>query len=359
VALAACYVTPPGLTPDELSRLEKAETGGVRLHWRADELTREQALQLLSQLSSIAQSVSAQLGCAAPPAAVALWVPGGVSGSGRDPIHTTHGVLSEGRVTFRYPWDPDDPGALDGLLATAAHELSEAAILGRVTAIDPYLRWLHDGLAELCEHQVLLARSPEQVRQLLGRNLELLAGQRARGLVRIDLERWRQLAPWVIRSQRFLDEGGNLSLEDFSGSRRRVNQALLRAGTAELRRKGLEELLQVLNRAEELSTRPWSADEARPDDPALRDFLFYVSSLAVWLDLERRAPGAARRAVAELGRRRAQDDHVLQAGEGREALLAAAAGVTPLPLGGLPLLSVEAVLRAELERLGPAPVGPE
>lgn len=345
--LAACYVAPPGLSDEELRQLTHVEQDGVRVYWRQDELQKEQVTRVLPRLASVARTVSERIGCAPPPAAVVLWVPGGVRGSGRDPIHTTHGIFSGGRVTFRYPWEPDDPEALAPLLGTAAHELAEAAVLRQVTAIDPYLRWFHDGLAELVEHQVLVLTDPEAARSALERGLELLAEQRARGVVRIDLERWRQLAPWIIRSQRFLDSGGNLSLEDLPASRERVRKAMA-AATADVRRRGLEELLQVIERAEAAAARPWSADEARPDDPQLRDFLFYLCSFAVWLDLERRSPGAARRATAELIRRRAEDDHVLQASEGRELFLSAAKGVTPLPLGGLPLISVETVLRQAL-----------
>lgn len=358
LALSACWVAPPGISAEELRRLERAEQGLVRVHWRADELSREQVQRLLPELASVAQAVSARIGCAPPAAAIVLWVPGGISGAGTGPVHTTHGLLTGGRLVFRYPWVPDDPIEPAQLLGITAHELTEAGVLACVTSLDPYLRWLHDGLAELAEHEVLLARFPARARAALERNLELLAAQRARGVARIDLLAWRQLAPWIVRSQRFLGEGGNLSLEDLPGSRARIRAALERTTTVEERRRGLLELLEVLDHVEVTAARERGSDWASPDDPTVRDLVFYVSAQAVWLHLERQAPGAARRAVEELLRRQRENDHVLSAAEGLELLAVAAAGrAIPLPLGELTLEAVEEVLRQELAQVEADPPG--
>lgn len=351
--LAGCYVAPPGIEPEQLARYEKLEEGRIRLHWVQGNLEKGEVEPLLPELASVAQAVSARFGCAPPPVSVVVWDPPGVAGAGSEPVLATHGYLREGRVVFRYAWDPDE-GGLVPLLGTSAHEMAEAAVLSRVTAIDPYLRWLHDGLAELAEHEVLLARDPAHARAELERTLRFLAEQRQLGVRWIDLGRWRQLSPWVVRSFRFLDDPGNLSLLDIPASQARVQSALKNVGSAELRKRGLLELVEVLSMAAEIAARPFEPDEARPDDPQARDLLFYVASLAAWLHLERQAPGAARRAVAELERRRRVDeDHVFRAREAPELLRVAAPGVEPLALQDLPLEAVERVLAQEVERLKP------
>lgn len=353
LGLSGCYMAPPGIEPAQIAGYERLEQGRIRLHWVKGNLDRADVEPLLADLTSVAQEVSARFGCAPPPASVVVWKPPGVAGAGSERVLTTHGaLLPGGRVVFRCAWDPGDPGGLYPLLGTCAHELAEAAVLTRVTAIDPYLRWFHDGLAELAEHEVLVAHDPAHARAELERDLRFLAEQRERGVTRIDLTRWRQLSPWIVRSFRFLDEPGNLSLLDLPASRQRVRSALERVGSAQLRRRGLLELVEVLENASAVAARPFEPDEARPDDAEARDLLFYISSMAVWLHLERRSPGTARRAVAELERRRwVEEDHVFRAAEALDLVGVAAPGVDPLPLRDLPLETVERVLADELQRL--------
>jgi hypothetical protein len=347
--LVGCPSTPPGLSDGEVQVLAHVEGARSTLYYRDGELELTQVEELLPLVEGVRSEVEAELGAVAPRTELILYQRSGLGGGSL--IHHTECIFENDRIRFRYPYDEEDPLSQGQLLGTVAHEVAEATLLSQVTVIDPYLRWAHDGVAELVEHQVLCVRDVEVARTLLRRVIRFVSERRADGVQTLDLTRWRQIAPWVVRSHRFLDSDGNLSLEDVDGSLERVRAARAEARPDDVRGPGLAELEQLLLDASARRDQAWSPNEARPDDAERGDLLYYNVAFALWLEVERNAPGTMRRFVGNLAERRAGDDHVLTASEAWEALEASCAG-SPLPdLTQIELADVESVLRAEERRL--------
>jgi len=253
---------------------------------------------------------------------------------------------ADGRVVFRYPWQGD--GALRGaLLGTTAHETAEATVLDQVTMLDPHLRWVHDGIAEALEHFTLRELEPQAARVALEKNLLLLRQRQEEGVSWVNLARWRQVAPWLIRSHRFFPSGANLSLDDLDQSLTRVQAELARSNEPALR-GWLIELEEVLRHTQALSRTTYGPGEAQVADPASHDLVFYASALAVWLEVERQDPGAIKRYLAGLRQARLADQHVLRATEALELLRATAPQAQLPTLEHLELSWVDEALTREL-----------
>src|SRR5437016_4198482 len=65
--------------------------------------------------------------------------------------------------------DKEGEKIADRLRGTVAHEVAEATVLTRVPILDPYLRWMHDGIAESVEYRVLQQLDPKAASATLDR----------------------------------------------------------------------------------------------------------------------------------------------------------------------------------------------
>lgn len=360
VALASAagcvYTPPPGIEDEDVIRMENVRQGEAWVFYRGWDVPHERARALAPEVEAVRQAVGDAMGVAVPRAQLVVYAPSGPDGSSGPLVDRVpcHFFEREYMIRFRYPLEDEDPVARAQLLGTVGHEVAEATVLGQVRSIDPYLRWMHDGIAELVEHEVLRARNVEGARLLLQRTMRFVADRRARGVEWVDLTRWRQLGDRLHRSQRLLeDEEGSLSLVDVPQALARVRRSrdLALGDEQAWRRAALDELEAVLLVAANRQRLRWRSGEGRTDDPEALDYLFYNAAFAVWLHLERASPGALRRFVAALERSRAAGDHVLTAEEATAMFHEAAGDVSLPPLDKLPLGWLEQVLGAEEQRL--------
>lgn len=343
-----CYAPPPGIDDPDLVQLENVSLGRAWIYYRKGDLTADEARALASDVAGVREGVGKRTGVEPPRAEVVVYAPSGPPSTAEPFVHPTLARADREHVRFRYPLAEDDPLGRSQLLGTVGHEVAEATVLGAVEAIDPHVRWLHDGIAELVEHEVLVERDPATARRLLDRALDFVRDRRAAGVEWVDLTRWRQIAPTVVRSHRFVGRP-NLSLDDVAGARARV--AAARAGAPPERLAQLDELDGLLERVEARRRLPWRPGEATTDDPDALDYVFYVAAFAVWLDLERAAPGVVARTVAGLRARREGGDLVLAEEEGLAIVREAAKGAELPPLVRVELEQVERRLRVESARL--------
>ncbi|HBP18372.1 MAG TPA: hypothetical protein DEA08_11355 [Planctomycetes bacterium] len=342
--LAGCASQPPRLEDRHLLAHVELDDGAARIYYR--DLPRATASTLLGEVADVRSQLTGELGFTPPRAELVVYPSEGDAKSVRETrCELTRDSAGRGRwvIVFAYPLEDDR----SSLLGTTGHEMAEAVVLLRVTVIDPYLRWIHDGVAELTEQRVLARCARRSALANLRQARRFLEERLAAGEEWADLGRWRQLAPWIVRSHRFLGPNqANLSLNDIPGAVARVRQA--KALDPELA-GGLSELEAMLLRADGISQRGWAPGEARGDDPDTRDFLLYTLSFAVWLEIERSTPGATRAFLSALEARRAAGDHVLSAAEGL-ALVREACPQLP-PVERYPLARALAVLEAEEQRL--------
>lgn len=319
------------------------QDGATRIYYH--NLSRATASSLLGEVADVRSQLQGELGFPPPRAELVVYPREGKGGTVRETrCDLTRDARGRWAIVFAYPLDEDR----SSLLGTTGHEMAEAVVLLRVTVIDPYLRWIHDGVAELVEQRVLARCARRAAVANLRQARRFLEERLAAGEEWADLGRWRQLAPWIVRSHRFLGANqANLSLSDIPGAVARVRQA--KALDPSLA-GGLSELEAMLLRAEGISQRSWAPGEARGDDPDTRDFLLYTLSFAAWLEIERSTPGATRAFLSALEARRAEGDHVLSAAEGL-ALLREVCPELP-PIERYPLGRALEVLEAEEGRLG-------
>lgn len=354
-----CYTPPPGLEDSEIITMEHVREGDASIFYRKSDVPRERAAALAPEVEGVRVEVGTILGVTPPRAQLVVYEPSGPPGAAGllvDRVLCLY-LEREHTIRFRYPLPDDDPLARAQLLGTVGHEVAEATLLGAVESVDPYLRWMHDGVAELVEHEVQRRRDPEASRLLLQRTVRFVTERRARGVEWVDLTRWRQIVEYVIRANRLLrrlgDDEGQLSLVDAQRSLARVRRAAAVPPTADEPpglRTGLVELQAVLQAAAQRQRLPWREGEGRTDDPDALDYLFYNASFAVWVHLERASPGTLQRFLAALVARRAADP-VLTAAEATSLLREATGDVALPPLERLPLSWVEEVLHAEERRL--------
>ncbi|MCO5167036.1 MAG: hypothetical protein M9894_11795 [Planctomycetes bacterium] len=353
-----CYSPPPGIDDAEVLRMEHVRQGDAWVFYRGWDVPRARAAALAPEVELVRLKVGALTGVTPPRAQLVVHGPTGSAGASGPLVDRVACLFieRENTIRFRYPLERDDRLARTQLLGTVAHEVAEATVLGQVTAVDPYLRWMCDGVAELAEHEVLLEIDRAGAGELLGRALRFVQDRRARGAEWLDLTRWRQLGDRIYRSQRLLDDGEpSLALEDLPGSLARVRRAraALRGEdgpTDPARDAALAELEAVVQAAAARERLGWRPGEGRTDDPDALDYLFYNAAFALWLHAERGAPGTLGRFVAALAARREADPVLVQA-EALALLKEAASGVALPPLERLPLAWVEQALTAEAARL--------
>lgn len=352
--LGGCYAPPPGIEDEDVIRMENVRQGDAWIFYRLGDVDRERVLGLAPEVESVRQRVGELTGVAPPSAQLVVFgtnVPPGASGAAVDRVLCLF-MERDYTIRFRYPLEDEAPLARTQLLGTVGHEVAEATVLGQVTTVDPYLRWMCDGVAELVEHEVLLGRAWEDARELLGRTLRFVQERRARGVQWVDLTRWRQLGDRVHRSQRLLADGApSVSLEDLPGALARVRRARAAAGLDEVaRRASLDELEALLTTVGERQRLGWRAGEGRTDDPEALDYLFYNAAFALWLHTERAAPGALGRFMTALAARRASDPVLVEA-EALDLLHEASGDVVLPALDRVSLAWIEQVLQDEERRL--------
>ncbi len=357
ILLSGCLTAPPGT--DDVGSLghvelfaERPRRPRVRVFHTAD-VERREAESLLPQVAAICSEVHAVLGFAPPRTELILYQPSAPAGARGRHVHETRGDLVQEetgwRIRFVYPWRGEQ--GLGQLWGTTAHEVAEATILLRVTVLDPYVRWMHDGIADLVEHEVLARLQPALAAKNLKRTLRFLAERRAAGVRRVDVRRWRQLSPFLVRSHRYLGAGEtNLVLDDRTESLRRVRKAKTRTDDPVFL-EGLGEIEKIFLHAGDVERQVWRADEARPGDPLTQDFLFYNVSFALWLHVERERPGTLKEFVRLIAARRSEDDHVLTGAEVESLLKQAAQGLELPDLSNLLVTDAEAWLKAEARRI--------
>lgn len=344
--LAGCVTPEPRLEERHLLANLELPDGGGRLYYR--DLSPALAQRLSPAVASVRSAVGALLGFAPPRAELVLYVQERAS---LEAVRMTRCELVRGdlgwEIVFAHAYQE---AAEVELLAVTGHELAEATVLLRVTTLDPHSRWIHDGIGDLVEHELLVALRPQAALDSVRKARLLVEDQLGEGALWIDLTRWRQLAPYVIRSHRFLGDGqGNLSLDDVQSSLARV-RAATRTSTDPQQAAALSELEAILVRARLLEERGYASGEARGATPQRGDLLGYALSCTYWLELERRSPGTIRRFLALLEERRDQGDHVLSGAEAQEALRQVL-GAPPPPLAHYPLERALSVLETEELRL--------
>lgn len=328
-----------------LANLDLPEGAG-HLYYR--DLSPSLAQRLSPAVASVRSSVATQLGFAPPRAELILYVQDRAS---LEALRMTRCELVRGadgwEIVFAHPYRAEEENELLGI---TGHEMAEATVLLRVTAIDPYLRWVHDGIGDLVEHEILSGLRLEAALKALHRARLLIEEQLGDGALWINLTRWRQLAPFVIRSHRIVGDGqGNLSLEDSERSQARV-RAALKSSRDPLQAAALSELDAILVRSRQLRERGYASGEARGATPQESDLLCYALSCAYWLEVERRSPGTIRRFLGVLERRREGGDHVTSGPEAIEALREAL-GVPAPPATHYPLERALSVIETEEQRL--------
>lgn len=356
LAAGCTYTPPPGIEDEDVIRMENVRQGEAWVFYRGWDVPHDRARALAPEVEAVRVAVSEKMGVTVPRTQLVIYAPIGPEGASGPLVDRVpcHFFEREYTIRFRYPLEDEDPVGRAQLLGTVGHEIAEATVLGQVRSIDPYLRWMHDGIAELVEHEVLCARNVDGARLLLHRTLRFVGDRRARGVEWVDLTRWRQIGDRLHRTQPLLaDDQGSLSLANVPRALARVRRS--REGATgddqAWRRDALDELDAVLRVADGRGRLRWRDGEGRTDDPDALDYLFYNAAFAVWVHVERASPGALRRFVAALERSRKGGDHVLSAKEAAAMFREAAGDAALPPLDKLPLGWVEQVLGAEEQRL--------
>jgi hypothetical protein len=344
--VAGCVTQPPRLEDRHLLANAELPRGAGRLYYR--DLSPSEAEGLLPVVAEVHSRVETFLGFRPPWAELVVYAEGRESLA---MVRVTRCDLVRGpagwQIVFAYPYRADRVGEL---LGTTGHELAEATVLLRVTALDPYLRWVHDGIADFAEHEVHLEHDPSKALDTVRRARVLVEEHLSEGELWLNLARWRQIAPWIVRSHRVLGPGqDNLSLEDIEASLGRLAR-VERSEDDPARTRGLAELEGILLRARQLGERGFAPGEAHGKDARDGDLLGYAISFAYWLEVERRTPGTIRAFLAAVDRQRLDGDHVLTGPEA-VALLRDVLGSPPPPIEHYPLERALSVLETEETRL--------
>lgn len=345
-ALSGCMTEPPRLEDRHLLAKYELPQGTGCLYYR--DLSPAEAEGLLPALAEVHGRLEGFLGFRPPWAELVLYA------EGREALSTvrvTRCDLVRGhggwQIVFAYPYHAE---RVAELLGTTGHELAEATVLLRVTAIDPYLRWVHDGIADFAEHEIHLQHDPRKALDTVRRARALVEEHLGDGELWLNLSRWRQLAPWIVRSHRVLGPGhDNLSLNDIEASLARLER-VERSEEDPARTRGLAELKGILVRARQLRERGFAPGEAHGKDARDGDLLGYAISFAYWLEIERGNPGTIRAFLAALDAQRAAGDHVLTGPEAI-ATLTKVLGAPPPPTERYPLERALSVLQTEETRL--------
>jgi hypothetical protein len=189
--------------------------------------------------------------------------------------------------------DGESPDAfIDHMRTKIVHEIAEATVVSNAPTLDPYLRWMHDGIAVLTEFLVESESSPQDAQKRLERYLAGVkeAKDPPRNIRWLDLTRWRQLSPWIVNFT--LTNGQPLYLDLDVGLEQLTHERLERDDS-----KGIlqyDQLSRMLGDVYRKGAMANSENEAAAVGPGWREdaILFYHASFTLWLEIERRHPGA-------------------------------------------------------------------
>ncbi len=314
-ALATTGCTATSKVPsleERFASFSSVEDEGITLRFDARELAPGDAKLVAHELVLVRGAVAAEL-ClerpddAPPRAEVILYRD---AGWGQERWLLTHALILERPLRVRIPCAlPDDDDTPEKIAhrirGTVAHELAETSVLTRVPILDPYLRWMHDGIAESVEYRVLQKLDPKAAAADIARYAQYSVEARLRGTRWIDLTRWRQLPDWIVHSEVVFEDRDALRIDDLAGSLRRIasERKLIQAEEPE---KVLlfDELRAILAEVWSKESLGASRDEEDPR-PRAGQFLCYDASFCLWVELEREHPGLTAKVLAAMAGHRA------------------------------------------------------
>jgi hypothetical protein len=354
----ACTTTPPRPTLEQrFETFSSVEDEGVAVRFDEREVTPAIAKQLAKTLvavrAAVARELALDLKADAPPAAEVILYRD--AGWGLERWLVTHAQILERPLRVRVPCAlPDDDDTAEKIahrvVGTVAHELAESAILTRVPILDPYLRWMHDGIADSVEYRVLLQLDPAAAAADLARFAQYSVESRLKGTRWVDLTRWRQLPDWIVHSEVVFENKAplRLGLDDVPTSLRRLARER-KVPQSEGAAEGvllLDELRAILG---ETWTKESIVGPREEEDPHPRagQFLCYDASFCFWLDLERTHPGITAKIVAIMSAHRAP---ILRSADVVHALEQATGVSLAGKLERFSLDRIDAILAAERAR---------
>jgi hypothetical protein len=307
---------------------------GVIVHFKREDFDDKDVQTIATRLAEVRSAVVSELALVtsssegAPPIAdVVLYHD---LGWGQERWLVVHAKILENplrvRIPCALPTDDRDPMAIvERLRETIAHEVAEATVLTRVPIIDPYLRWMHDGIAESVGYRVLCRFDPKGAAAMLDRYGQYADEARRSGVSWVDLTRWRQLSDWIVHSEAIFDDHESkpapLRLDDLPRSLRRLAEQRF-ADPRQLPDPDtlvtLDALLAILGESWAREQLPYVKGEADPR-PSKGQFLCYDASFCFWLEIERKHPGVTAKVLAAMSARREtvlRSDDVVQLLEG-------------------------------------------
>jgi hypothetical protein len=310
-ALAACATRKASILDEDFDRWQRTTAEGVTVRWRDGEVASSAVETVAREIARVRTAVGealALVGSASAPPPYAEVILYRDAGWGQERWLVTHAMILERPLRVRIPCAlPEDDQDGDKIAArirgTIAHEIAEATVLTRVPILDPYLRWLHDGVAESVEYRVLQRLDPQAAADVL-QKYELYSREARRNAITwVDLTRWRQLPDWIVHSDVLFPKGGPLRLDDLAGSLRRVSEKRFANQERD------PETLAALDVLVDLVAETWSREQLAvangEADPRPRpgQFLCYDASFCFWLELERGRPGITAAALARIAAR--------------------------------------------------------
>lgn len=322
--LAACATPEQNGAPGEPDgHATSAPDGGVTVLYRTVELDATTALAVANEFAVVRAAVAKELGLEGTPNEVprAEIVVYRDPAWGQEYFLVTHAQIRDNPLRVHIPCLLP-PGENDGAAiaqrfrGTVAHEVAEATVLTHVPILDPYLRWMHDGIAESVSYRVLARLDPQAAALERDRYLERWRQARAGKLRWVDLGGWRQPSDWIVHSEALFTNRRPLELTDIPGSLKRVGEERFAAQEQHPDEVvTLDALAEFLGNAwmrERLLPGEGEVDLRQRDghDPAsarFKDtqFLCYGAGMCLWLELERASPGATGKVLAAMMARRA------------------------------------------------------
>jgi hypothetical protein len=372
-ALAAgCQQPSPHgpLGDEELPALNHVESGNAKIYWRKDEieaLVSETAPVVSPSVPEIAgvfddvrMRVERLFGLEPPAVEARLYLDRSI---GQERYHVTQAYVVQDPllrviVPVFYLGDDTPASFLDRARGTIAHEVTEAMVITHVTkfaVLDPYLRWMHDGIAVYAEHAIEAQTDPDAAALKLARTIEQLTTKRQRRQVRwLDLSRWRQYSDFIIHSDVITHDQEKIQLVP---PLERSLQPTAKAKNAE----AADNVVLIYDAVDRLVSDAWRKEKApfsegeadpRPGHASGEELaFFYQASFSFWLEVERAHPGLIAHVLQTLARPDALQTPVVT-GDEVARLVGKYAGEDVRPrLLRYRLDRVERVLREEIARL--------
>ncbi|MEZ0230182.1 MAG: hypothetical protein ACAI25_16285 [Planctomycetota bacterium] len=352
--IAGCTPAKRGLTPEEIEKWPRVQDEGVTIRIKEGDVDPFAAKLVARAIAVVHSQVTHELGLwkqgeQRPPYAEVLLYRD--AGWGQERWLVTHAVIIERPLRVQIPCalpedDKDGEAIAARIRGTIAHEVAEATVLTRVPILDPYLRWMHDGIAESVEYRVLRRLDPRAADETLNRYEQYAREARRAGISWVDLTRWRQLPDWIIHSDALLREGP-LYLDDLPSSLKRLASKRVSFQEKDPEQVSvLDVLLDMLGESWAREQLPFGAGECDPR-PRPGQFLCYDASFCFWLELERAHPGLT---AAVLARIAAWKEPVLRSDDVVKMLNALTGQDVTARLERFSLDRLESILAAERKR---------